>query len=127
MKTIPITIILICISIISFSQKKKLRADDIYFAPQIKESVFNKQQFDVKNTPTELAWIKECLNNYQKQRKTAFYLHIAGTLTTSSALLINDKQSQNIAFISGGVLNFAALITFIDADKFLKRASFPKL
>lgn len=70
----------------------------------------------------EMQFIRYCHFKYYKQRSKAYLLSGAGLILSSSALILNDVNPDLLKPVSlaGAALNLAALVIFIDADKWLK-------
>ncbi|MDH5524542.1 MAG: hypothetical protein OEY01_11200 [Desulfobulbaceae bacterium] len=124
MKNLTLALLFTLVSLFAYSQERKIKTDAIYFEPEQK-SVFTEMAKQISDQPTEIAWIKQSLNQYHKQRQTGFILQFVGVAGTTAAFFIKDEQAQKIAVAGGAALSLSGLITMLSAEKYLRAAASP--
>lgn len=72
----------------------------------------------------EIKAIKYNLGNYNKQHRTAFLLEglALGTISIAAAFE-GDTESQQVIYITSGIIALTGAVIYIDANKWMKRAS----
>lgn len=103
--------------------------DDIYFSAPTKAKNTNKYMgFSNINADTssvfayELDYMRFCLGKYHKTRNTAYWLSGAA-LATSFLAMQTDGDTQGALLLVGGAAGISSVVTFIVAEKWLKRSA----
>ena len=124
MKAILI-LFLIVLSTALFGQekpKKQRIIDNIYSSPspviKIKPDIKTVVIPGEENLPVERIII--CLDNYQKERKTAMFVGLTGVALTSASIgAIQDFQ--NVLLATGGIALLTSAILYIKAERWISR------
>lgn len=91
----------------------------------------NGQRIDVQKTDTtktaksyEVEFIRDCLWHYQKQHNLSYMLSTIGTgIILINLNMTDNPKSLKYSNIAGGALMAIGAMLFIDAEKWMRKAS----
>jgi hypothetical protein len=109
------------ISLPALAQKTEKAKDELYYSAP-KSGILNKP---IPGLSTDTDKVQYYLGRYHKERQVGFTFVLIGALTGgASALLANNKpKDAKTALIISGVSSLTAVVIFLDAEKWLKKAS----